>query len=232
MPAPNSTPGEPEPGEPMSPGDIDATAKRIALAQKWIRAKPKIPTEPEPEPVPTEKENEPPQSEPSEPVPAETIREDSEKVADENQLHQPNIAPIGFPSARPQPPNTKSEMGSMVIAKHLGPQLGSSPEWLGQGRWDERKLAVLQPETLAAISHFSYRYAFDKVRYWGHITDWWLVGSQGIGGLGRNHILKAIASSTGATSIERAKKPGILARNTTQRGWKEKAQAEGKEVEE
>jgi len=135
-------------------------------------------------------------------------------------------------SNRPSPPNTKAEQGSVIVAKHLAPQLLSSPEFLAEGRWDERKLAVLKEGDLAAMSHFSYRYVYDGIRYWGHITEWWLTGSQGVGGLGRQHALKAIGASTGAQSIEKARKPGVLARNLWNKNWKEKALIQGQEPEE
>jgi hypothetical protein len=134
--------------------------------------------------------------------------------------------------SRPTTNQGQKEQGSTIIAKHLGPQLGTDPDILAQGRWDERKLAILDENTLAALSHFSHRYIYDGVRYYGHITEWWLVGSQGVGGLGRQHILKALMFSSGGQNVEKANKPNVISRNLFNRGWKEKAAAEGKEVEE
>ena len=161
-----------------------------------------------------------------EPRPAETTKE----RMDEKAISQQHPAPLG--PGRPQPPSTKSEQGSVIVAKHLAPQLGTDPEYLGQGRWDERKVAVLNDLTVSALSHFSFRNVYDGVRYWGHICEWELTGSQGIGGLGRRHMLQAIAASSGVQSIEKAEKPNAIARNLWARGWKDKAEKEGKMVEE
>jgi hypothetical protein len=134
-------------------------------------------------------------------------------------------------STSPHPPETKHEEGSVLVAKHLAPQLGTDPSILGEGRWDERKMAVIKEGTLAALSHFSARYVYDGVRYWGHITEWWLTGSQGIDGRGRRDVLAAIGASTGAQSVEKAKAPNVIARNLWSRNWKEQAAASGKVVE-
>ena len=134
--------------------------------------------------------------------------------------------------SRPSAAAGQKEQGSVIIAKHLGPQLGTDPDILAQGHWDERKVAIIDEGTLTALAHFSHRYIYDEVRYWGHITEWWLTGSQGIGGLGRQHILKALMYSSGVQSVEKASKPNIVSRNLFNRGWKEKATSQGKEVEE
>lgn len=118
------------------------------------------------------------------------------------------------------------------MAKALAEQLGTAPEMKAQMRIDERKMAVLTPGTLSALSHFSYRHVYDGIRYWGHITEWELVGSQGVGGLGRRHILQALANTSGVQSIEKAKKPNALARNIWDRDWKQSAEKEGKVADE
>jgi len=138
------------------------------------------------------------------------------------------VLPIAPATSRPQPESKKTEEGSVIVAKHLAPQLATDPDFLSKGQWDERKLAVLDDGTLAAMSHFSHRYVYDGVRYWGHICEWWLTGSQGIGGRGRTDMLRAIGASAGVQSIERVKQPNVLARNLWNKDWKGKAAAQGK----
>ena len=159
------------------------------------------------------------------PRPAETTKEKMDANAKEQSGQMPQVAPA---STRPQPDSKKTEEGSVIVAKHLAPQLATDPDLLGQGRWDERKVAVLDEGTLAAMSHFSHRYVYDGVRYWGHIVEWWLTGSQGIGGRGRTDILRAIGASAGVQSVERTKAPNVIARNLWARDWQKKATAEGK----
>ncbi len=151
------------------------------------------------------------------PIPAET----SPKKGDENAAVQKEEGPQ-FPMStlRPQPPSASKEEGSVIVAKK------------SDMRIDERKMAVLSDTTLAALSHFSYRHVYDGVRYWGHITEWWLTGSQGIGGLGRRHILQALANTSGIQVMDKAEKPNAVARNIWDRNWKHKAEQEGKVVEE
>ena len=55
---------------------------------------------------------------------------------------------------------------------------------------------------------------------------------QGIGGLGRRHALQAMVNSSGSqVQLDKAKQPNVIARNITNRDWREKAQAEGKIVD-
>ena len=180
-----------------------------------------IPSPPEPE--------DPTPAEPKTPQPAQTLPEDAKEQAAVTK-ETGSIFPMK--STRPQPPSEVKEEGSVIVAKALAEQLGTSPELKAQMRIDERKMAVLDDGTLAALSHFSYRYVYDKVRYWGHITEWWLTGSQGIGGLGRRHILQAMANISGVQSVEKAKQPNVIARHLWDRNWQQKAEAEGKVVEE
>ena len=143
--------------------------------------------------------------------------------------NNPPMAPAGRPSANP----AQKEQGSVIVAKHLAPQLARNPTILGQARWDERKLAVMEDGMVVlALSHFEARYVYDGVRYWGHTVEWFLTGSQGIKGRGSTNILKAIGARTGSQSIQKAQKPGIFSRNIFNRNWKEKAEARGEDVEE
>jgi len=168
-------------------------------------------------------------AEPENPKPAETRKHTAKENAGV-QRKEGAIVPIS--QYRPQPPAAQKEEGSVIVAKALSEQLGTSPEIKAEMRIDERKMAVLTDKTLAALSHFSYRFVYDEVRYWGHITEWWLTGSQGINGLGRRHILQALANTSGVQVQEKAEKPNAVARNIWDRNWKKKAESEGKVVDE
>ena len=158
--------------------------------------------------------------------------ETKKKAAKESsEVQRDQGAQIPQSSTRPQPPTGAKEEGSVIVAKALAEQLGTSPELKSEMRIDERKMGVLSDTTLAALSHFSYRFVYDGVRYWGHITEWWLTGSQGIGGLGRRHVLQALANTSGVQVLDKAEKPNAVARNLWDRSWKQKAEKEGKVVE-
>jgi len=211
-----------EPKNIPNPNQIDETWQQINSRIQIITAQQKNLKVPIPEAQdPTPAEGDHPQS-------METIPE----VADMESKVQKTIgSQLPMPTIRPSAPTSAREEGSVIVAKRLAEQLGTSPELKAQMRIDERKMAVLQDGTLASLSHFSYRFVYDKVRYWGHITEWWLTGSQGIGGLGRRHILQALANTSGISTVEKAEKPNAVARNLWDRDWKKKAQEQGKVVE-
>lgn len=172
--------------------------------------------------------NLPEPAETREPKPAEPTKA---QIVEQAQLQKNIGSTIPISNIRPQAPAQIKEEGSVIVAKGLAEQLGTAPEMKAEMRIDERKMAVLDDATLAALSHFSYRFVYDGVRYWGHITEWWLTGSQGIGGLARRHILQALANTSGVQSIEKAEKPNVLARNIWDRNWREKAESQGKQAE-
>lgn len=204
--------------------DPDEIDNNMKIARDFINAKNKQQKKDDDATAP-----QPMMAEPQAPKPAETQKDDAKENAG---VQRDAGAQFPMPSIRPQPPQTTKEEGSVIVAKALSEQLGTSPEIKAEMRIDERKMAVLSDTTLAALSHFSYRFVYDGVRYWGHITEWWLTGSQGIGGLGRRHILQALANTSGIQVMDKAEKPNAVARNIWDRNWKDKAEKEGKVVEE
>lgn len=161
---------------------------------------------------------------PPEPTPGEADAE--------GKIQKKDGAKFPMPSSRPQAPSKIREEGNVIVAKELAGQLGTAPELKAQMRIDERKMAVLKDRELPAIAHFSYRFVYDGVRYWGHICEWQLTGSQGVGGLGRRHILTALANTSGIQAVEKAKKPNAIARNIWKRDWKAEEERKGKIVDE
>lgn len=205
-----------------SPDQIEETNRELnAEIEKLTKLQKGIPLPPEPE--------DPTQAESGVIHPTETTPKEADQ---HSQTERKKGSSFPMPSNRPQPPQKVKEEGNVIVAKALAEQLGTSPELKQQMRIDERKMAVLQDGTLASLSHFSYRFVYDGVRYWGHITEWWLTGSQGIGGLGRRHILQALANTSGIQSVDKANKPNAIARNIWDRNWKQKAEQEGKVVDE
>lgn len=206
--------------DPLNPDDIEKEDEALLITRKSQQKTPIYYRQPGIGPVPAET---------TQPIPTEK----SPKQQDEEAKVQKKAgASFPMPSIRPQPPQKIKEEGSVIVAKELAGQMGTAPEIKQQMRIDERKFAVLQDGTLAALSHFSYRHVYDEVRYWGHICEWWLCGSQGIGGLGRRHVLQLMANSSGVQSVEKAKKPNVIARHLWDRNWRRKAEQRGEEVEE
>jgi len=122
----------------------------------------------------------------------------------------------------------------VTVAKALAPQMGSDPKHLAKQEIDQRKFAVLNEPCQAAMGHFYYRAEVDKIRYFNYMLQWELNTSPSIGGLGRRQIIQetAAAAGVGKGVLDVAERPNLLARNISQRNWKEKATREGKVVAE
>lgn len=140
--------------------------------------------------------------------------------------------PVVQPLTRPSPQKPIAETGSVIVAKALAAQLGTALGMIVEGLIDERKLAVLDELEITALNHFQYRHEIDGIRYWGYVVEGERVGSQGKEGIGRRHILTALANTSGTQAIETAKQPNVMARNIWDRGWKEKAAIRGEVVRE
>jgi len=141
----------------------------------------------------------------------------------------------------------QKEDAVITVAKALAPQMGSSPKFLSEQEIDQRKFAVLNEYTQAALAYFNWRGGGQKyktrkgeiktrrgIRFWRNLVDWELNTSPSLGGLGRRQIIQetAAAAGVGKGVFEVAQKPNVLARNITSRDWREKATQEGKVVQE
>jgi hypothetical protein len=124
------------------------------------------------------------------------------------------------------------EDGVVTVAKALAPQMGSDPKHLSKQEIDQRKFAVLNEMTQAAMGHFAYRAEVDKVRYFDKMLNWELNTTPSIGGLARRQVIQTVAAAAGVGKgvMDVAERPNVLARNITRRNWKEDATREGKVV--
>lgn len=133
---------------------------------------------------------------------------------------------------RPRREQRQPEDPIVTVAKALAPQMGSDPKHLGKQEIDQRKFAVLSEPTQAAMGHFAYRAEVDGIRYFKQMLNWELNTTPSIGGLARRQVIQTIAAAAGVGKgvFEVAERPNILARNITQRNWREKATKDGKTV--
>ena len=122
-----------------------------------------------------------------------------------------------------------------IVAEQLSVELGSDFATKAKAVVDRRLMAVLDPPVQAALGYFDFRAKHHGVKFWGHVVEWELVSSPAIKGRARREVIQALAASKGAIGsqiFDVAKKPGWFARHFTNRDWKEKAEREGKIVEE
>ena len=120
--------------------------------------------------------------------------------------------------------------GSAVVASALAGQLGSDPRVIGKARYDMRRLSVITDNDIPLLIYAEIR--SKKSSAWGTFLDMFLNLKTSVGGRGRRDIIKMEQVSHGvptdvASELE-AIKPGFVARHTTKRDWKEKAEREGK----
>ena len=160
-------------------------------------------------------------------------------------------------SELPRERGTKEKVAEdpvVTVAKALAPQMGSDPKHLSQQEIDQRKFAVLNEYTQAALGYFAWRgqklnrtkiveeQNGDEVKrkvvkhdsFWTRMVDWELSTTPSINGLGRRQVIQTVAAAAGVGKgvLDVAEKPNIIARHTTQRDWKEKATREGKVITE
>lgn len=154
----------------------------------------------------------------------------------------PNTAPQGATTSkgvipfantqRPQPPGKFREEGGVIVAKVLAPQLGTDPLMRSRMQNDELKMGVLDYPILLSALHFIRRGEHDGVGYYLDFFTGLLRGTVGINGRGRKDVLQAMSNISGHSTAEIAKKPNILARNTWNKDWKQKAEDKGQTVNE
>lgn len=116
------------------------------------------------------------------------------------------------------------DRGPEVVATTLAPQLGSDPLYLGQGKFDMRKLSFIDEKDIPMLIYAAIR--GKKSRVWKDIADNFLNLKVSVGGRGRRDIIRMEGVSRSGlpdypTDYE---KPGWFERNFTQRNWKKKVQ--------
>lgn len=113
----------------------------------------------------------------------------------------------------------------------LGTQLGSDGVILSEDRVDVRRLS-----RISVIEAFVFPYLLEIPPHRGGRLARRAVANKlnlnmSIDGWRANQIIRLIGASKGVSNMDNtAKPPGWLGRNVTQRGWKKKAESEGKDI--
>lgn len=113
----------------------------------------------------------------------------------------------------------------------LGPQLGAHPEIMADGRWDPRIVTNVNEIDVFCITYLralpSHR-GGNKAR---EMIDDFIHFKMSVHGWRANQMIRMVAGSKGAPAFEKVREPGFMARNVTNRGWRRKAEREGRETE-
>ena len=113
----------------------------------------------------------------------------------------------------------------------LAPQFGSDTTTMVKGKFDIRLLSKIGPLDVIWLGYFMNLPDEEGGEFARMFCENYLYLSNSEEGWRMNKMNQAIAGSKGATAVGALmKKPGIVARNITDRGWKKRAEEEGKTV--
>jgi len=142
-------------------------------------------------------------------------------MAEQNQrrIEQPEVQP-------PVYPDIPIDRGPEVVATTLAPQLASDPIYLGKGKFDMRKLSVINEKDIPLLIYCAIR--GKKSQVWDDIFDMYLNLQCSVGGRGRRDIIRmeGVSKSGLPDYPPDYEKPGWFARNFTQRSWRKQAKDE------
>lgn len=109
----------------------------------------------------------------------------------------------------------------------IGEQLASDARNLIKGRSDPRRLSIVNEAEVLAISYFSQIPDKEGGEYARDFIADFLNLKMSLGGWRSNQLIRLVQGSKGVAAGEIVKKPGLIGRNITNRGWKENAEREG-----
>lgn len=111
------------------------------------------------------------------------------------------------------------DQGGAIIASKLAEQLGTDPADLASGRFDMRRLTVIEKEQLGLVMYATIRKR--KSRAWGTILDVLENWGVSIGGRGRRDIIRMEGVSRGGVARVESEiiRPGWAGRNLYERDW-------------
>ena len=129
-------------------------------------------------------------------------------------------------------PKDKEEKKTEITAETvLGPQLGSHPVKIVLGEYSEEIMTKINPIEKAWLSYFEMVPELEGGDFAKEFCRKYKAHSRSVDGWNVNKMIQMVAGSKGATAIgELKKKPGILARNLTQRDWKKNAEERGEVI--
>lgn len=124
----------------------------------------------------------------------------------------------------------KQETTQEPIETIVGPQLATDPALLAQGLSDARRISKITGLEAIAYSWFLVQPDYQGGGWSRQFVANMLNLRMSEDGWRANQLIRLVAGSKGVPSIDVIRKPGVIARNITNRDWKQKADAEGKEV--
>lgn len=117
-------------------------------------------------------------------------------------------------------------IGSGLVGSPLAPQLGTNPRDIAKGKFDMRRLTVIEKEQMNSIMYATIRARKSPV--WKTILDVIENWGPSVGGRGRRDIIRMEAVSKGGPASVESEivRPGWAGRNVYDRGWEKRAKEE------
>jgi hypothetical protein len=127
-------------------------------------------------------------------------------------------------------PKKKEEKTQEPIETIIGPQLGSDSTYTDRGKSDARRISKITGIEAIAYSWFLAQPSYQGGDWSRIFVDNMLNLKMSEDGWRASQIIKLVAGSKGVPSIDVTKKPGWIGRHFTNKDWKQKAEAEGKDI--
>ena len=130
----------------------------------------------------------------------------------------------------------KAEIGEEVSTEEVpvemlvGQELGSTGSVLVLDENDSRQNSLLNEAEILALSYFSQTPTTRGGNYARKFIEEYRRHKMSLGGWRANQLIRLVAGSKGVPTGKVVRRPGILGRMVTDRGWREKAQLEGAEI--
>lgn len=116
------------------------------------------------------------------------------------------------------------------VEMFVGQELGTTGSIQVLDENDSRQNSLLNEAEVLALSYFSQTPENRGGNYARKFIEEYRRHKMSLGGWRANQLIRLVAGSKGVSSSKVVRKPGIIGRAITNRGWREKAQLEGAEI--
>lgn len=116
------------------------------------------------------------------------------------------------------------------VEMFVGQELGTTGSIQVLDENDSRQNSLLNEAEVLALSYFSQTPENRGGEYARNFIEEYRRHKMSLGGWRANQLIRLVAGSKGVASGKIVRKPGIIGRLVTDRGWRQKAQLEGAEI--
>lgn len=132
--------------------------------------------------------------------------------------------------------SSENEIGEEIASDEIpvemfvGQELGTTGSIQVLDENDSRQNSLLNEAEVLALSYFSQTPENRGGEYARNFIEEYRRHKMSLGGWRANQLIRLVAGSKGVAAGKIVRRPGIIGRMITDRGWREKAQMEGAEI--